>query len=54
MKLGDFGSLALTLSNEGTDAKKDFTTARIQKYSVPFRQTKLFMEVINTVGYVKE
>ncbi len=54
VRLGDFGSLFITLKSEETGTEEDFTAAWTNGDSVRFRSGKLFKQVLASTDYVKE
>jgi predicted histone-like DNA-binding protein len=53
VRLGDFGSFQLSLSSEGTETEKEFTSANITSPKILFRPGKELKELYNTLEYQK-
>ena len=51
VRLGDLGSLQITLSSEGTKEAKDFTSSNIKKARIRFRPGTDLEEILPNLSY---
>lgn len=51
LKLGEFGTLRLSISSEGVDNPKDFDTSMIKKVRVIFTPGPLLLDALGTITF---
>ena len=54
VRLGEFGSLSVTLSSEGTATQEEFHSGQIKSINVNFRPGKEISQALDQVSFEKE
>jgi predicted histone-like DNA-binding protein len=54
IRLGDFGSLSLEVSSQGTEKAEEFTAHQIRRVKINFRPGKILKDAIKSLRYEKE